>query len=65
MMLLHVLRSDPPEPVRGAKPEHKWCFGCRKRLPHQLMVISGAHYDPEFFWRCSRCGESRTEFPQC
>jgi hypothetical protein len=61
---LHVSRSDPPELVKDAPPAHLWCFHCRKRLEHRLMVISGAYYDPEFFWRCSRCLESHTDFPR-
>jgi hypothetical protein len=62
-MLVHVLRADPPELVEGVEPTVRWCFGCRKRLPHRLKVITGKYYDPEFFWYCDGCGESRTEFP--
>jgi hypothetical protein len=42
--------------------QDKWCFGCRKRLPHLLMVLTQEWYDPEFFWQCTRCRDSRTEF---
>jgi hypothetical protein len=64
-LTLHILRSDPPELVKGQKPAALWCFKCRKRLLHELMVVCGSYYDPEFFWNCTRCGESHTDFPPC
>ncbi len=45
----------------------KWCFGCRKRLPHKLQVLADvepSYYDPVVVVRCSRCGKDRTQFPQ-
>ena len=44
-----------------------WCFGCRKRLPHDYAVYDYAepsYYEPICVRRCSRCGKDRTEFPQ-
>lgn len=43
----------------------KWCFNCRKRLPHMLTMkyeIKPSYYDPLIFWKCSRCGEDYTLF---
>lgn len=61
---VHVLWADPPEPVKDAPLTIKWCFGCRKRLAHSLWVVSGEYFDPEFYWKCERCKQARTEFPQ-
>ena len=45
----------------------KWCFGCRKRLPHTWEMWDyeqPSYYDPAVVLRCSRCNQDRTEFPR-
>lgn len=44
----------------------RWCFGCRKRLPHTDRLMGdppGSYYDPVWIRACSRCGKDRTAFP--
>jgi hypothetical protein len=44
----------------------KWCFECRKRLPHMLTLsypIEPSYYGAHDWWKCSGCGKDRTEFP--
>jgi len=44
-----------------------WCFKCRKRLPHDAVVLDDevqpSYYDPVLIRQCSRCGEDHTTFP--
>ena len=56
-------RKDAYKPQN--KFSTKWCFDCRKRLKHQLIMIfeEGGWYDPEFHWECLACKKDRTEFP--
>jgi hypothetical protein len=45
-----------------------WCFGCRKRLPHEWVLMRDAepsYYDPTWHRECSRCHKDRTYFPGC
>jgi hypothetical protein len=65
------------EPIRGGvvcRPRERvvththreaWCFGCRRRGPHTLVLIGTEDlwYDPMPAWVCDRCGEDRTTFP--
>jgi hypothetical protein len=59
---------------RAEKPAHpcsRWCFGCRKHLPHSLVLLGDVllgdeepgWYDPVAVVRCSGCGQDRTRFP--
>lgn len=47
----------------------RWCFGCRKRLPHTDYLMDDpperqpSYYPPIWVRRCSRCGQDRTAFP--
>ncbi len=44
----------------------KWCFACRKKLPHMLTALvelTPSYYDPVVFWKCSGCGKDETLFP--
>ncbi len=45
----------------------KWCFGCRKRLPHTVRVLGDeepSYYEPVAVRVCSGCGRDQTAFPQ-
>jgi hypothetical protein len=42
-----------------------WCFGCRKRLPHEQVLLGDelpSYYEPVWVYRCSQCGKDRTRF---
>lgn len=44
----------------------RWCYGCRRRLPHDhvLRGYGGPSYvDPLWLRLCSGCGHDRTAFP--
>ena len=44
----------------------RWCFGCRKHLPHDDVCLADegpSYYDPIWVRKCSRCGKDRTAFP--
>jgi len=44
----------------------KWCFNCRKRLPHMLTMtyeVKPSYYDPLIYWKCAGCSEDCTLFP--
>lgn len=47
----------------------KWCFGCRKRLPHDDVCWGDppevmSYYDPQWFYECPGCKKDRTRFPE-
>jgi len=55
-----------PSKVLARKPggDH-WCFGCRQRLPHTLVIYGDeepSYYEPVGVLECSTCGRDRTEF---
>lgn len=46
----------------------RWCFGCRRRLPHDWILLGDppeelSYYEPQWYRKCSRCGKDRTLFP--
>jgi hypothetical protein len=47
----------------------RWCFGCRKHLPHDLVLLDYRdddtyhYFGPATVTKCSRCGKDRTRFP--
>lgn len=48
----------------------RWCFACRKHLPHDVVVTGEppeveTYYDPNVRYDCSRCHRDRTSFPGC
>lgn len=54
------------KPIRK-RHRWKWCFECRKRMPHMLMMAYDPHpsyYDTFVYWRCNGCAGDHTEFPQ-
>lgn len=45
----------------------RWCFGCRKRLPHVDRFYDyeePSYYDPVWVRSCSSCKRDRTRFPE-
>jgi hypothetical protein len=53
------------EPIRK-RHRWKWCFNCRKRLPHMLTMsreVEPSYYDPYVWWKCGGCGKDFTLFP--
>ena len=61
-----------PRKIIDSRPDgDRWCFHCRKRLAHTLVMLDydedSPHrgwYDPVVVRRCAGCGEDHTEFPQ-
>lgn len=65
--ILHINYGPKTEerPLRKRR-RLKWCFDCRKRLPHMLTAsvpIEPSYYEPNVWWKCSGCGHDRTSFP--
>lgn len=63
---IHINRPGPSksEPI-GKRNRTKWCFSCRKHLPHMLTMtyeIEPSYYEPLIWWKCSVCGKDRTQF---
>jgi hypothetical protein len=56
----------PTKVVRERPVGDKWCFGCRKRLPHTWQLLDyeePSYYEPVAVLRCLGCGQDRTRFP--
>ena len=50
--------------------ETRWCFACRKHLPHELVVIGDppevmSYYENVAILECTRCHQDCTVFPGC
>jgi hypothetical protein len=62
---LHIVPGPTDELSR--KPDGvRWCFGCRERLPHDLVILGDSepsYYEPVAVRECSGCGKDRTDFP--
>lgn len=63
----HICRAGESfdRPLRK-RHRTKWCFNCRKRLPHMLTATiekEPSYYDPQVWWKCSGCGYDYTLFP--
>lgn len=56
-------------PLPGKRRRRLWCFGCRKRQLHTLMVFEPgpeSYYGPTFWHECPTCHADHTSFPgQC
>jgi hypothetical protein len=56
-----------PSKVLDERPAGtKYCFGCRKHLPHTWQLLGDEEpgwYDPTPVLVCSGCGQDRTRFP--
>jgi short subunit dehydrogenase-like uncharacterized protein len=67
-MTLHVLRVPTRE--IGRKPaDERWCFNCRKRLEHAIVVTAPvdpmSYYGPNWVYECARCKGDYVDFPGC
>lgn len=52
--------------VREKDAGTKWCFRCRKHLPHKFVVLDyeePSYWDPIAQYQCSGCGGDYTAFP--
>ncbi len=52
--------------IRREDVGEKWCFACRKRLPHAavtLAPIEMSYYGPHWFYECSGCKGDHVDFP--
>lgn len=55
----------PTKRVREGDDGVRWCFGCRKRLPHKWVLFDypePSYYEPIVVRECSGCGKDRTAF---
>lgn len=67
----HTFHLTPgPSVVIAEEPAgDRWCFKCRKRLPHAWQLMDDpperqpSYYDPVWVCRCSDCREDHTAFP--
>lgn len=56
----------PSKELRREPAGDRWCFACRKRLPHDDVLLGDegpSYYDPVWVRKCSGCGNDRTTFP--
>lgn len=67
-MTLHICRSPAVDrwvTIPDNRPT-RWCFGCRKHLPHVWefgFYDEPSYWEPPHYLRCSRCHEDRALFP--
>lgn len=66
LVTLHILRVETREISRRTAGE-KWCFSCRRRLPHDIVVEAPvdpmSYYGPNWRYECSRCRGDHVDFP--
>lgn len=60
----HVYMTEPDD------QETRWCFGCRKHLPHTWQLIGDppgvlTYYENIWQCACSGCGREDIWFPGC
>ncbi len=63
--LLCIIPGPDKELAREPAGE-RWCFGCRKRLPHDWVLLGDSepsYYEPVWVRQCSQCEQDRTAFP--
>lgn len=63
--LVCIIPGPKKELARRSAGE-RWCFGCRRRLPHDDVLLGDeepSYYDPVWVRTCSGCGQDRTAFP--
>lgn len=65
-MTLHILRVPMIETSRKSE-RVRWCFKCRKRLPHELVVKvpvdRESYYGPHATIECAGCHDDNADFP--
>ena len=63
------LCPGPSIVIKTEDAGERWCFQCRKRLPHTWVLLDDpperqpSYYEPVWVCRCSGCGEDHTRFP--
>lgn len=65
MTLLCIL-PGPSKVLAERDAGIRWCFGCRKHLPHTDVCLGDeepSYYEPVWVRKCSRCGHDLTDFP--
>jgi hypothetical protein len=63
-VIVHIT-PGPSERTVTDRLEEKWCFGCKRRGLHRLVVLSDpfpSYYEPVAVWECPTCGRDRTDF---
>lgn len=53
-------------PVAQRRRKRWWCFTCRKRCLHTLMMSDPgpmSYYGPTCWWQCPQCHEEHVLFP--
>jgi hypothetical protein len=63
----HICRqSGTTAPVPNRRRKRWWCFKCRQRFLHTLMMFDPgpmSYYGPSFWWECPKCHEENVLFP--
>jgi hypothetical protein len=63
---LHI-NWGPGYRERSREPwQTRWCFKCRKRLPHDVVImepVEPSYYGPHAKVECAGCGEDHVHFP--
>jgi hypothetical protein len=67
MTLVCIIPGPKHEYARNHAGD-RWCFGCRKRLAHDWVLLGDApdvesYYEPIWVLKCSRCHKDMTRFP--
>ena len=66
MTYVHINRPRAWEEFKRETDEVRWCFKCRSRLQHD-MVLAGepgiSYYSPQWSRECSGCKEDHSVFP--
>jgi hypothetical protein len=66
--VIHIV-PGPTVEIRRERGEPRWCFGCRKRLAGDWVLLDDpperqpSYYDPVWVWRCDGCNRDRSRFP--
>lgn len=53
----------PMVELRREPDRVRWCFKCRRHLPHDFVLLGDpepSYYEPTPCYRCSGCGEDHT-----
>lgn len=61
-----ALCGPPMREIRREPVGVKWCFKCRKHLPHDwigLATVELSYYEPTFRYDCSGCHQEHVLFP--
>lgn len=64
--MIHVCTGPPMREYSRTAWETRWCFQCRKRLPHEAIVMvptEPSYYGPHVEVECAGCGEDHVRFP--